>query len=189
MGRAGEVGTVRPTRQPRGTAPETCTVDGCDRKHVARGLCGQCYDKARRSGQLLTIYGVSGPSHCTTPGCEEPVYARGCCRPHYNDGRRSGEFTDPCLVPGCALGGIVLGMCSAHGGRARRYGLTPEELALLDTQTECDNPGCDNPPVHVDHDHATGKVRGYLCHGCNTSLGQLGDDPARIAGLITYLST
>lgn len=56
---------------------------------------------------------------------------------------------------------------------------------------KCANPGCVTPlgpgtATHVDHCHVTGKVRALLCHGCNTSLGLLREDPARIRGLALY---
>jgi hypothetical protein len=38
----------------------------------------------------------------------------------------------------------------------------------------------------VDHCHTTGRVRGLLCHYCNSALGLLKDDPARVAGLLAY---
>lgn len=58
--------------------------------------------------------------------------------------------------------------------RQSKYGLSPEDVArMLDDQ--CGGCAICAKPIrglrfHVDHDHATGKVRGLLCHHCNTRL-------------------
>lgn len=54
---------------------------------------------------------------------------------------------------------------------------------------------CGGPPrggrskkyFHVDHDHVTGKVRGLLCHYCNTAIGSLQENPERLEKAIEYL--
>lgn len=42
-------------------------------------------------------------------------------------------------------------------------------------------------PLHIDHCHITGKVRGLLCFNCNAGLGNLGDDPDMLRRGIEYL--
>lgn len=39
----------------------------------------------------------------------------------------------------------------------------------------------------IDHDHDTGKVRGFLCHHCNCAIGMFKDDVKRMKLAIEYL--
>lgn len=62
----------------------------------------------------------------------------------------------------------------------KRYGITEDAyLALLEAQGGvCAICGGVDPSrrLNIDHDHATGAVRGLLCNGCNGArLGRLGD--------------
>ncbi len=63
--------------------------------------------------------------------------------------------------------------------RARVYGLSTDAYnAILARQHGgcgvCKRTGLE---LCVDHDHATNKVRGLLCHNCNKALGLFQDDP------------
>jgi hypothetical protein len=74
-----------------------------------------------------------------------------------------------------------------------RYGLTPEDYAKrLDDQggrcAVCNGIEQTGRALAIDHDHATGEVRGLLCGRCNTALGLLGDDPTRLASALEYLT-
>ena len=39
----------------------------------------------------------------------------------------------------------------------------------------------------VDHNHATGRVRGLLCHLCNSAIGKLNDSSALLRKTANYL--
>lgn len=73
----------------------------------------------------------------------------------------------------------------------RRYGITPEEYQrLVDSQggvcAIC--LGSLEPQGCVDHDHATGRVRGVLCRECNFGLGHARDSIEILDKAITYLA-
>lgn len=80
------------------------------------------------------------------------------------------------------------------------YGLTLEEREDWYSRVRnCESCGAhhdDLPPgrtptrrLHIDHDHATGKLRGLLCIKCNLLIGIANDDPERLRKAIAYLRT
>jgi hypothetical protein len=79
--------------------------------------------------------------------------------------------------------------------RRRRYGLTPEqyEARLAAQGGGCAICGTTEPggrgrgTFYVDHNHATGQVRGLLCSPCNLMLGHASDNPARLLRAVAYL--
>ena len=44
-----------------------------------------------------------------------------------------------------------------------------------------------NPNWCLDHNHITGKARGWLCHKCNSAIGWLNDDPSNTRRATEYL--
>lgn len=74
----------------------------------------------------------------------------------------------------------------------RLYGITLEEYSEIFAQQGevcaiCKNECQTKKSLSVDHDHKTGKVRGLLCNGCNTSIGHFKDSPDLLRRAIKYL--
>lgn len=74
----------------------------------------------------------------------------------------------------------------------RRYGMDVEDWARMYDAQDRRCAGCRcaigvDRGTHVDHCHATGKVRGLLCRGCNTALGSARDSPETLKCLARYL--
>ena len=73
--------------------------------------------------------------------------------------------------------------------RLRRYGLSPEAYDAMFEQQHGLYAICQTAPaIHVDHCHATGKVRGLLCFKCNIGLGAFNDTPGHLQAAIAYLA-
>ena len=71
----------------------------------------------------------------------------------------------------------------------KKYGITLEEYREQVTKREnrCDVCSEVVRTLHVDHNHTTGKVRGYLCGSCNRAIGLLKDSSAVCKGASNYL--
>jgi len=70
----------------------------------------------------------------------------------------------------------------------RRYGIGLADVEAMARSQGWRCAACKGPgPLVVDHDHVTGAVRALLCHGCNTAIGLLGEDPARAVAVAEYL--
>ena len=80
---------------------------------------------------------------------------------------------------------------------AYKYGFTVEWYVTEIAKREglCDICGQPQPPdyrgvvkaLSVDHDHVTGRVRGFLCSHCNIALGGFKDNIDSISRAVAYL--
>ena len=88
----------------------------------------------------------------------------------------------------------LLSYSDAH--RLKKYGGTIDDYerlvreqgglcAICGRAAEESRPG--HPRFHIDHCHVTKTIRGLLCRGCNTALGMMGDDPARMRDAADYV--
>lgn len=71
----------------------------------------------------------------------------------------------------------------------RAYGLSESEFyRLADEQVGLCAICRTAPALCVDHDHATGRVRGLLCQMCNRALGHFRDRPDLLLAAREYLT-
>jgi formate dehydrogenase maturation protein FdhE len=76
-----------------------------------------------------------------------------------------------------------------HIGRRNRLGEKlkhKEKLAGVPRPIHC--PICGSTKtISFDHDHGTGKFRGWICNMCNRALGMVRDNPITLRRLADYL--
>ena len=116
-----------------------CSVEGCGKRHVARGWCRTHYSQWKRSdaSKDLPDRYRHGPI-CSVEDCDQPHRGKGFCRLHYErflkhgsphlkgkggasmrENRMTGQ---PCSIAGCAKPVIGRGWCGMHYARWRTYG-------------------------------------------------------------------
>lgn len=162
--------------------PNICSFEGCGRAVNAYGLC-QRHRVQQRAGKPLTPLRGDVDRGCDFPGCDKPHKGNGYCQGHGTQLRRGRP-----LAP--------LTKQKSTTGReqylARQYGLTLaayEDLLIFQGGrcAICPAGLSDINPLHVDHCHASGKVRGLLCGPCNRALGLMKDDTDRLTSAVRYL--
>lgn len=185
---------------------KVCRFDGCQR--AARGVALLCISHVRhlKSGAVpgAEAFGLVLNDPCSFPGCVHRRKTSGALLCHsHSDQERRGEIVRDlrtygaymsgdrvCQVSVCRRPAIARGLCERCLSKSNEYRLEFDELDRLLSVAECENPGCrETRRLNIDHDHQTGKVRGMLCASCNTALGHMKEDVARIRGLATYKET
>ena len=90
----------------------------------------------------------------------------------------------------------VCNVCAVENNREthlrNKYGITLDFYdKLLEKQNYvcaiCNLTNNNGYKLCVDHCHTTGKIRGLLCHTCNTALGKFKDNEELLINAIKYL--
>jgi len=70
----------------------------------------------------------------------------------------------------------------------KEWNIAEEELKrFVDAKQEKECVICGETAEVVDHDHATGRIRGALCQRCNMGLGHFRDNPLLLQQAALYL--
>ena len=97
-----------------------------------------------------------------------------------------------CAIVWCDGRHYARGLCKRHARMAYAYGLAVQKLIALPAAPGCTICGRawgnsrDRQAV-IDHDHATGRIRGVICGACNIGIGHFDDDPDRLIRAAAYL--
>jgi hypothetical protein len=107
-------------------------------------------------------------------------------------GRRTNAYCKTCHKQRCNERYHSKEPIQRKAHRALSYGITPEEFLEMYNNQEGKCAICKEYPktlrgLHVDHCHTTMKVRGLLCHGCNTGIGALRENLNVFRNAIAYL--
>jgi hypothetical protein len=167
---------VRVTKSER-----TCSVNGCDEKLLAKGLCDAHYARLRR-GQSLEYPPIRGTvTVCTVADCVGRVHAVGLCEAHYKRNRLGVSLDFP-VVPLNGRGTRAVlardAMGRKHCPRCDRW----LDTAEFHTQSRASDKlttycaGCIRARRYGTTAvvmHEIGEAQGWLCAVCPTPLREV----------------
>ena len=170
-----------------------CTFTGCDKYAFAHGYCAGHAAQQRRGAPLA-------PLRQPRPDASEGFSWCSKCKQFRSvdefgwDGTRDAlkRVCRPCAAAYQATYNANNREQIALRITLAQWGLTEAQyVALFEAQQHrCAICGAERRAARnlsIDHDHATGVVRGLLCQDCNMGLGQFGDDPARLEAAAAYV--
>jgi hypothetical protein len=196
--------------KPSSKPPKTCTAEGCDRKHLAQGLCRNHYNVARKRDSLPGV-DHSGEHWLSDISAEDRTGHCSICGPVERIWRKtSGGFRCPIKARRDAAESRKRPEVRAYHAeynktrvkhrRLAKYNLTESDLDALiqacgSACSICQKPLSTFAEMNIDHDHSCcpgrnscGKcVRGILCMPCNQGLGFFRDSQDRLSDAIEYL--
>ena len=159
-----------------------CSIAWCTRRAHARGVCKPHYQRildGRSLNSPIQIIDRSGQRKCTIPDCGRKYYCSGYCRTHYQRVRHHGH-----------PGGLRLKwtrLASTYSNYQSSKRLMEQEIAAGRPKADaCEICGSISKIVY-EHDHKTGRFRGWACAKCNSALGFAEDDPVRLRAMAAYL--
>lgn len=167
-----------------------CSVDTCDVKATRREMCELHYRRFMRTGDPLMVRRRSPDTYparqqCSVDECIRLAVTHGHCRMHWERTLRNGapvlQSTDRAICGSQSgydrhmrNGEQACDLCRFSIRRRGwgKSGMDPDaaEAAWLRADGTCELCGRSDRPLVVDHDHATGRVRGAVCRRCNNAM-------------------
>jgi hypothetical protein len=159
-----------------------------DKVHEAKGLCSNCYVKERMArkaileGRIPHKGGTFKPKSKATCHPDRYLHGKGLCKTCY-----SGEYKKQHTAKVSSNRPNV----EFKSRLKRLYHMDESDFHTLYVKQEGRCAICQNllgDKFHIDHNHATNRVRGILCRACNTGIGMLKDSIEITQKALNYLS-
>ena len=119
-----------------------CSVEGCEKIAVARGMCDMHYRRWRKHGDPL-VGARRSIKPCSVEACANPAEARTLCHGHYLALLRRGEWPTrllsdrqprTCAVPDCGRRMHARGLCATHLDRLKSKGDVQAKIPVREVE-------------------------------------------------------